>query len=472
MDALDENIEERVKELKKKRTWYQSIQLGDVRTIPDSNLRASIRTDSVLKFIPQILDPNDRVLDVGCNAGLHSFTAAQYCKEVVGLDVSADFIEQAQFLKTVWEKDHDYVSKVSFKVSDVNQELEMIRNFSVIFALKVLYHSGFVDGIHDFMSAIEKSEVRVILAQGHVTRPTYSTIESMKELFDLYGFTTIVLENIPEYPIVLAIRKGVEMSDKVTPVIGVSRHIEYYSDYSIDEHGRCKACRANLDENHLDFDGYREVFERCYVEVQIMKGDLGVVRQVPLSPDPNERSEFAKKMGVNKHSNARVNSAQEFFGLYEKHGERTFLNKKLYKQTDFWRTISTSDETWLSRLRNFVLSDYEGRKRIAPLLRIYNNMKKIKGLVPKSLDKIVKYSVYHPDDFPWSINYFGYIKKRDGSHRRMILKYFGATAVDEIVVDFDKITLDDLNNSMPYLKDNFEWFFKEVKNASNELHFA
>jgi len=80
---LDENIEKRVEELEKKRKWYQSVEISDVRTIPDSDLRAFIRTDSVLKFIPQILEPEDRVLDMGCNAGLHSLSAAQYCREVI-----------------------------------------------------------------------------------------------------------------------------------------------------------------------------------------------------------------------------------------------------------------------------------------------------------------------------------------------------------------------------------------------------
>ena len=100
---------------------------------------------------------------------------------------------------------------------------------------------------------------------------------------------------------------------------------------------------------------------------------------------------------------------------------------------------------------------------------MYKNMSIIRDLVPNALNNKIKYSVYHPNDFPWSINYFGHIKRRDGSHRRMIMKYFGAETVDEIVVDFDKITKDDLNGSIPYLKDNFEWFYNEVLKVSEEL---
>jgi SAM-dependent methyltransferase len=467
---LDETIEKKVEKLEKKRKWYQSVEIGDVRTIPESDLRAFIRTESVMKFIPQILKPNDRVLDVGCNAGLHSLSAAQYCKEVVGVDVSKDFIEQAEFLKSVWSKDRDYVSKVSFKVSNVLEDLETVAGFTVIFALKVLYHPGFIEGIHDFMSTIQQSQVRAILAQGHVTYPKYGSISSMDELFDQYGFKTVVLENIPEYPIVIAIRKDEKLSKKVQPVIGASRHIQYYPDYKMEDNFRCKAHLARLNGEQLDFDKYREIFERCIIEVGIMRGTLGSVQPVPLAPASIDETDFARKMGQNKHSEARVDSAIEFFDLYEKYGEKEFLKQELYKQTQFWSTISKGNGTLPSKILKVFSSGRDDRKRIMPLLQMYKNMKVIRDLVPRALDKKIKYSVYHPEDFPWSINYFGYIKKRDGSHRRMIMKYFGATLIDEIVVDFEKIAVDDLSGTIPYLINNFEWFYNEVLTAKRELN--
>jgi SAM-dependent methyltransferase len=422
-----------------------------------------------LKFIPQILEPEDRVLDVGCNAGLHSLSAAQYCRDVVGVDVSDDFIEQAEFLKSVWSKNRDYVAKVSFKVSNILEDLNTLTGFTVIFALKVLYHPGFIKGIHNFMSTLKQSQVRAILAQGHVTYPQYGSISSMEELFDQYGFKTIVLENIPEYPIVLAIRKDEKISKKVQPVTGVSRYIEYHGDFKMEDNFRCKAHIANLNKEKLDFEEYREIFERCVIEVGIMRGTLGSVQSVPLAPASIDETDFARKMGLNKHSEARVESANEFFDLYEKHGEQEFIKQKMYKQTQFWRTISKGNGTLPSKIMKIFSPSYEDRKRIMPLLQMYKNMKVIRDLVPHALDKKVKYSVYYPEDFPWSINYFGYVKKRDGSHRRMIMKYFGAASVDEIVVDFEKVTLNNLTGTIPYLKKNFEWFYNEVLTASKDL---
>jgi hypothetical protein len=320
------------------------------------------------------------------------------------------------------------------------------------------------------MSAIEQSQVRAILAQGHVTYLQYGSISNMNDLFGQYGFKTVVLENIPEYPIVLAIRKGETISAKVQPVIGASRYIEYHDDFKMKDNFRCKAHLANLNEEQLDFEEYREIFERCVIEVGIMRGTLGSIQPVPLTPTSIDETDFARKMGLNKHSEARVESAIEFFNLYEKHGEKEFLKQKLYKQTQFWRTISKGTGTLPSKIMKIFSPGHEDRKRIMPLLQMYKNMKVIRDLVPHALDKKIKYSVYYPEDFPWSINYFGYIKKRDGSHRRMIMKYFGAATVDEIVVDFEKITLNDLAGTIPYLKNNFEWFYNEVLTASKELN--
>ncbi|MGH7273938.1 MAG: class I SAM-dependent methyltransferase, partial [Nitrospiria bacterium] len=40
--------------------------------------------------------PFKRVLDVGCGTGYHTLRAAQFCQEIVGLDVSPESIELAR----------------------------------------------------------------------------------------------------------------------------------------------------------------------------------------------------------------------------------------------------------------------------------------------------------------------------------------------------------------------------------------
>ena len=335
-----DEIKRKVEEFKERRKWYQSINIGNTRTISNSDLRASIRTDRLLKFIPQLLKPNDRVIDIGCNAGLYSLTAAQICKEVLGVDVSKEFIKQANFVKSVWEQENKKVSNVTFKGCDILKELELMNNFDVVFACKVLYHRKFVEGIHDFMTAVKKSKARVILAQGHVTQPKYGNIESMTGLFNKHGFDVIVLENIPEYPIVLATRKGVKTDKKIKPIKEVHRDIEYYKSYDIKKHRNCAISLKNIDQKNIKFDEYKEVFERCFVEVGIMKGTLGSVQPVTIAPSPLENTKFAEIMGAdaNKRNNFRISAGKEFFELYEKHGRKEFLNKYVY-ETEYYKSI-------------------------------------------------------------------------------------------------------------------------------------
>ncbi|HLB01517.1 MAG TPA: class I SAM-dependent methyltransferase [Nitrospiria bacterium] len=59
--------------------------------------------------------PFKRVLDVGCGTGYHTLRAAQFCQEIVGLDVSPESIELAR--KQVKELG---LSNVSFVCSDIN----------------------------------------------------------------------------------------------------------------------------------------------------------------------------------------------------------------------------------------------------------------------------------------------------------------------------------------------------------------
>ena len=455
----EDEIKRKVEEFKKRGNWYQSINIRNNRTISDSNLRASVRTDRILKFIPQLLKHNDRVIDIGCNAGLYSLTAAQICEEVIGVDVSEEFIKQANFVKSVWEQENKKVSNVTFKVCDILKELELMNNFDVVFACKVLYHRKFVAGIHDFMTTIKKSKVRVVLAQGHVTQPKYSNIESMTGLFNKYGFDVIVLENIPEYPIVLATRGGVKTDIKIKPINEVHRDIIYYKSYNMKKHRDCAISLKNIDQKNIKFDEYMGVFERCFVEVGIMKGTLGSVQPVSIAPSSLENTKFAEIMGVdaNKRNNFRISAGKEFFNLYEKYGRKEFLNKYVY-ETEYCKSVAKIHKAWKFRFFGF-----NSRKKIMCFLQMYENMKTIKNLVPRSKDKRIRYDTWHPEDFPWVINYFGYLKKRDGAHRRMVMSYFGSKTCDTVIVDFEKLSEKDLENSIPYLRDNFEWFYNEVK---------
>ena len=190
------------------RKWYQYIDLGEgVFTGSLDDERAKLRTESFAKYIPRILEKSDKVLDIGCNAGLFSLIAGQKCHSVLGVEIDKRFIEQANFLKILWAKQNKKVSNVDFKICNILEHLDIISNFDVIFAGKILYHKHLDYGLHDLMSAIQSSNTRIILAQGHTTQGEIGTIEGMRSLLKKYGFELTVLENIPEYPVVLGKRK-------------------------------------------------------------------------------------------------------------------------------------------------------------------------------------------------------------------------------------------------------------------------
>ncbi len=45
-------------------------------------------------------------------------------------------------------------------------------------------------------------------------------------------------------------------------------------------------------------------------------------------------------------------------------------------------------------------------------------------------------------DLPWAFDYFGYVKERDGAHRRATLHYLGQPSIPTLVLNFSKVTPD------------------------------
>jgi hypothetical protein len=63
-------------------------------------------------------------------------------------------------------------------------------------------------------------------------------------------------------------------------------------------------------------------------------------------------------------------------------------------------------------------------------------------------------------DLPWAIDYFGYVKERDGAHRRATLYYLGQQSVPTLVLNFSKIDDKDVTTMTEnkILRENFSKF--------------
>jgi len=193
-----------------KKAWYHYIDLN--QKTADRTERAIFRTEGVLPYISDILKPNDVVVDIGCNSGFHSFYSSRFCKKVIGIEMEDSFIKHSRELISL-NKKGEFLSdltlnNVEIKKLDILNNLNLLDECTVLFALKVLYHPDFAQGISKFMDYLVNTKVTTILAQGHAVPyyKKYGTADDIIELFSEYGFQSKILNDNQEYPIILGKR--------------------------------------------------------------------------------------------------------------------------------------------------------------------------------------------------------------------------------------------------------------------------
>ena len=137
-----------IKKIKELTPWYQKIKLNDVETIKkgDKYYRANAGEhtwNTIKQFLPSSL-VGMRILDLGCNAGFYSVSSSLLgAKEVIGVELTSIFFEQALFIKDFFEKYHNKELNIKYIKSDIgNLDLDNLGNFDYIFAIAVLYHIG------------------------------------------------------------------------------------------------------------------------------------------------------------------------------------------------------------------------------------------------------------------------------------------------------------------------------------------
>ena len=203
-----EQLRKEIQRLSKARPFYQYVEVAPgVFTKRKEHGKALRRTEPFTKWVKKYVEEHHEVIDIGCCSGLYSLTAAEVCKSAMGVDIDRNFINQARWLHGVWkEKTGLPLENVSFHTLDINKRTELLQRSNFMIAAKVLYHWDFKAGIHGFMRHVKKSPIKTILAQGHTTRGRFGTTDGMKFLFKSYGFAPKLLENVREYPIVIAQR--------------------------------------------------------------------------------------------------------------------------------------------------------------------------------------------------------------------------------------------------------------------------
>ena len=212
-----------------------------------------------------------------------------------------------------------------------------------------------------------------------------------------------------------------------------------------------------------DFAAYREVFERGWAETSIMCGEFVRLEELPITHEEPPSTPLVNLMGTNHHSPKRVQLAEELFDEYERLGRSRFL-KESANTTGYVQDLMAIAEFRTGGLKGIrgLLARRAQRKgvqyRIISYLNTYENMKQFGQLVGRAHILHETPPPLEPHDLPWAIDYCGYIKLRDGAHRRAAAHYLGWQTIPTMLFEFHRTTIGDLAEAAPYIRENFEWF--------------
>lgn len=119
--------------------WFHNLHLpGGVQTLPNHFLGGDFprfKWEQIAPFVPQDLH-GWRVLDVGCNAGFYSFELARRGASVLGIDVDAHYLAQAEWAR------HEFglEAQVQFRRMEVYDLARSRETFDLVWFMGVFYH--------------------------------------------------------------------------------------------------------------------------------------------------------------------------------------------------------------------------------------------------------------------------------------------------------------------------------------------
>jgi hypothetical protein len=246
--------------------------------------------------------------------------------------------------------------------------------------------------------------------------------------------------------------------------------IHFSSRIPLERHSRYAEFRQMIGQR--DFAAYRDVFERGWAETSIMCGEHVRLEELPLYDEEPPNTPLVNLMGINEHSPKRVRLAKEFFREYERIGRTSFLKGTAYA-TGYGQDLLT-----IAAIRTEGLSGFRGvlarraqrkgvRYRVLSYLNTYENMKRFGKLVGRAHAIQESPAPVGPSDLPWAIDYCGYIKLRDGAHRRAIAHALGWGTVPTLVFEFGQVAQENLGAAHPYIRDNFHWFAELVNQIAS-----
>ncbi len=139
------------------------------------------------------------VLDVGCNAGLHSLVASKYCPSVTGIDIyDTPFEIQSYFQKHIPVFHPEIVQFVKGKVIDVKGSFEAVLAFNVLYHLDKRNLHRMTDILKGAQRILVQARVKVAKDQNSLHLP-----EKIVRYLEDIGFHCVVKNPKSSRPFVL-----------------------------------------------------------------------------------------------------------------------------------------------------------------------------------------------------------------------------------------------------------------------------
>lgn len=89
-------------------------------------------------FRPKLMEhvnPNDRVLDIGCGSGVFLPIVAQMCREIIGIDISCDMVKQCALVAEKFEIENSTL--ITASTEDIPFDSD---TFDLVYMVDVIHH--------------------------------------------------------------------------------------------------------------------------------------------------------------------------------------------------------------------------------------------------------------------------------------------------------------------------------------------
>ncbi|MGB0455267.1 MAG: hypothetical protein ACPGJV_16285 [Bacteriovoracaceae bacterium] len=243
------------------------------------------------------------------------------------------------------------------------------------------------------------------------------------------------------------------------------KDIKFNKNFKVEDHSAFQKFKLVFQSENPEFITFHEIFERLVCEVSIIRGECTNLEMVAIKPEEKETSLFEYLIGVNYHSEKRTKMLEELLKTCENESESDYLNPQKYMKLEyclfyFDHTLRNAGNL-SKRLPHFIRVQKAHKsiqKQLKRIRTMFFSLKNAESLVghadQEGGDKTLNYY-----DIPWAIRYGEVIKRRDGAHRRAIMKYLGHEKIPTLVCDYKEVTQKAksfVNNS--FILNNIDWY--------------